>query len=64
MTHIQEKILETFDLGSGASAQLVRWDETLWCGKILFAENNTDEPDMEKLMEERSEERRVGKEGG
>ncbi len=52
MTHIQEKILETFDLGSGASAQLVRWDETLWCGKILFAENNTDEPDMEKLMEE------------
>ena len=52
MTHTQEKILETFDLGGGASAQLVRWEETLWCGKIRFAENSTDEPDVEKLMEE------------
>ena len=46
MTHTQEKILETFDLGGGASAQLVRWEETLWCGKIRFAENSTDEPDV------------------
>ena len=52
MTHTQEKILETFDLGGGASAQLVWWEETLWCGKIRFAENSTDEPDVEKLMEE------------
>lgn len=52
MTHAHETVLESFDLGGGACAQLVRWEETLWCGKIRFAENNTDEPDVEKLMEE------------
>lgn len=50
--HVQERLLETYDLGDGAAAELVRWEETLWCGKIRFAENNTDEPDVEKLMEE------------
>ncbi len=52
MTHSQEKVLKTYNLGQGASAELVQWEETLWCGKLRIAENNTDEPDIEKLMEE------------
>lgn len=52
MTHRHEKVLESYDLGGGASAQLVLWGETLWCGKIRFAEDNQNEPDVEKLMEE------------
>ena len=52
MTHSQEKVLKTYALGQGASAELVHWGETLWCGKLRIAENNTDEPDIEKLMEE------------
>lgn len=52
MTHVHEQVLEKFPLGGGAYAELVRWGETLWCGKIRFAENNSDEPDVEKLMEE------------
>lgn len=52
MTHSQEKTLESFEIGQGAKAELVEWSETLWCGKIRFAKNNTDETDVEKLMEE------------
>lgn len=44
--------MENYDLGGGASAQLVHWEETLWCGKIRFAEDPVNEPDVEKLMEE------------
>ena len=49
--HKQEKVLQNFQL-DGASAQLVEWTETLWCGKVKYAPNCTDEPDVEKLMEE------------
>lgn len=52
MNHPHEKVLETYELGQGASAQLVQWDETLWCGKIRFAADSVNEPDVEKLMEE------------
>ncbi len=47
--HKQETVLETFDL-NGASANLVEWGETLWCGKVRYAEDNTNEPDVEQLM--------------
>lgn len=50
MEHSQETVLKTFDLGGGASAQLVHWKETLWCGKLLFAPDNASEPDVEQLM--------------
>ncbi len=49
--HKQEKVLQNFQF-DGASAQLVEWTETLWCGKVKYAPNCTDEPDVEKLMEE------------
>ena len=49
--HKQEKVLQNFQF-DGASAQLVEWTETLWCGKVKYAPNCTDAPDVEKLMEE------------
>lgn len=50
--HKQETVLESFDIGGGAHAELVAWEETLWCGKILFAADNTGEPDVEQLMKD------------
>ncbi len=49
--HKPEKVLQNFEF-DGASAQLVEWTETLWCGKVKYAPNYTGEPDVEKLMEE------------
>lgn len=50
--HKQETVLECFDIGNGAQAQLVAWTETLWCGKLLFAADHTSEPDVEQLMKD------------
>ena len=49
--HGQEKIIESFDY-NGVTVDLVEWTDTIWCGKIGYAANNTDEPDMDKIMEE------------
>ena len=47
--HPQEKIIETFDY-NGISVDLVEWTDTVWCGKIGYAANNTDEPDVDRIM--------------
>lgn len=47
--HPQEKILETFNF-KGIAADIVEWSDTIWCGKIGYAVNNTDEPDVGKIM--------------
>jgi DNA-binding transcriptional MerR regulator len=47
--HPQEKIVETFDY-SGITVDIAEWAETIWCGKIGYAANNTDEPDVDKIM--------------
>ena len=47
--HPQENILETFNF-NGAIIELVEWIDTIWCGKIGYAVNNTDEPNVEKIM--------------
>ena len=47
--HPQEKIIETFD-HNGVTVEIVEWTETIWCGKIGYAANNTDEPDVDKIM--------------
>jgi hypothetical protein len=47
--HPQEKILDTFDY-NGITVKLVEWTDTIWCGKIGYALNNTDEPDVDKIM--------------
>lgn len=47
--HSQEKIINTFNNG-GISIDLVEWRDTIWCGKVGYAANNIDEPDVEKIM--------------
>lgn len=47
--HPQEIIIKTFD-HNGISVDIVKWTDTIWCGKIGYAVNNTDEPDVEIIM--------------
>jgi len=47
--HPQEKIIKAFDY-NGIAVDLVEWTDTVWCGKIGYASNNTDEPDVDKIM--------------
>lgn len=49
--HPQENIIETFNY-NGVTVDLVEWKDTIWCGKIGYAVNNTDEPDVDKIMNE------------
>ncbi len=49
LRHSHENIIETFDY-NGAKIELVNWQNTIWCGKIGYAVNNTDEPDVEEIM--------------
>lgn len=50
-THLQESVIKTFGF-NGINVDVVRWNETIWCGKIGYAKNNTDEPDVEKIAKE------------
>lgn len=43
--HPQETIIDTFNY-NGTHIEIVQWSETIWCGKLGYAANNTDEPDM------------------
>ena len=47
---MNEKIMATFDF-NGISVDVVNWSETIWCGKVGYAENNTDEPNVDKIFE-------------
>ena len=47
--HSHEKILETYTY-NGAIVDVVAWDETIWCGKIGYAENTVDEPNVDNIM--------------
>ncbi|MFT3950987.1 MAG: effector binding domain-containing protein [Oscillospiraceae bacterium] len=47
--HPQEQILETFNY-NGIPVEVVEWEETIWCGKIGYAENNADEPDVDSIL--------------
>lgn len=46
--HPQEKLLKTYHV-NGVHVELVRWENTVWCGKVGYAANHTDEPDVEKI---------------
>lgn len=48
--HPQEKIINAFSW-RGITAELVEWTESCWCGKIGYAENNSDEPDVGAVMD-------------
>ena len=39
--HPQEKIIKTYD-HNGITVDLIEWSDTVWCGKIGYADNNTD----------------------
>ncbi len=47
--HSQEEIRKSFDY-NGTMVDLVVWKETIWCGKVGYAADNVDEPDVEKIM--------------
>lgn len=49
--HPQEDILITYDY-DGIVVDLVEWSDTVWCGKIGYADNNADEPNVEKIMKD------------
>lgn len=51
MQHPQENVVKSYDY-NGIVVDLVEWSDTIWCGKIGYADNNTDEPDVEKIMED------------
>ena len=46
----RERIIKTVDY-MGLTVDIVEWPETIWCGKLGWAVNNTDEPDVPRLME-------------
>jgi len=46
----RERVIKTVDY-KGAIVEVVEWPETIWCGKLGWATNNTDEPDVPRLME-------------
>lgn len=46
--HPQETLVQTFDY-HGIRVDLLEWTDTLWCGKIGYAQNCTDEPDVEQI---------------
>jgi len=48
-SHPQETLIETFD-HNGVAIEVVEWAETIWCGKVEYAANNTDEPNVEKAL--------------
>ncbi len=47
--HPQESIIDTFYY-NGIPVEVVKWSDTIWCGKIGYAENNTDEPDVDPIL--------------
>ena len=49
--HPQETVIKTYDY-NGIGVDLIEWSETIWCGKVGYADNNTDEPNVEKIMED------------
>ena len=49
--HGHERILNTFDY-NGTVVDLVEWSKSIWCGKVGYAKNNTDEPDVERIMDD------------
>jgi hypothetical protein len=51
--HPQERIVDTFKY-NGMSIEVVEWDVSIWCGKMEFAKNNTDDPDMGKVSDDSS----------
>ena len=48
-SHPQEKIIDTFKY-NGVPVEVVEWSDTIWCGKIGYADNNMDEPNVDNIL--------------
>ncbi len=48
--HPQETFVGAFS-DHGVAVDLVDWSETIWCGKIGYAADNTGEPDVGEIMD-------------
>ncbi|MCL2512532.1 MAG: effector binding domain-containing protein [Oscillospiraceae bacterium] len=44
--HPQERIVDTFKY-NGMSVEVVEWDETIWCGKIGYQGETTNDPNVD-----------------
>lgn len=51
--HPQEKVIKTFDY-NGVDVDLISWSDTIWCGKIGYAVNPIEEPDVEEIARKAS----------
>ncbi len=49
--HPQERIIDTFKYND-MTVEVVEWESTIWCGKMEFAQNCTDEPDMGRVSDD------------
>lgn len=49
--HPQENIIKTYDC-NGIAVDLVEQSDSVWCGKVGYADNHIDEPNVEKIMED------------
>lgn len=49
--HMQEEVIKTVDY-NGIDVDLVQWKDTIWCGKVGYAVNNVDEPDVDKIAKD------------
>lgn len=50
MIHPQETVLERLKYRD-IDVEIVQWRETIWCGRIGYAQNNTDEPDVDAIAQ-------------
>ena len=48
--HPQERIVDTFKYND-MPVEVVEWDATIWCGKIGYAENAVDAPDVGRISD-------------
>lgn len=47
--HKHEKMLKSFNY-QGTKVDVVEWNESIWCGKVGYADDNIDEPNVEQVM--------------
>lgn len=48
--HPQEQLVQSFPRGD-VTVELVQWPDSIWCGKLGYAADGSDEPDVEKLLQ-------------
>lgn len=52
--HEHESLISSWN-HEGMLVELVEWEPTIWCGKVGYAINNTEEPDVERIAGDAAE---------